>query len=206
MSVHGGQVGDPHRLTSQVLVQARPGRQAAIGKLTNPGTVAHPGTAGRPAAAGDQLRLARLPACRGAIEAYHPALHRARHRLDTGHRADGEESCHRIPIERRLQGQPHRQPAVCGEPAGPALYFTLGTTPIHRSSSSRLSWAGGGDADRSPCAVAWEETVDHPGCTTYSLAPNWSICACADRRKFDRVSRAYSAIRTLALRSSSRAP
>jgi hypothetical protein len=28
------------RLTSQVLVQARPGRQAAIGKLTNPGTVA----------------------------------------------------------------------------------------------------------------------------------------------------------------------
>jgi len=36
------------RLTSQVLVQARPGRQAAIGKLTNPGTVAN----GRAAAGG----------------------------------------------------------------------------------------------------------------------------------------------------------
>jgi hypothetical protein len=30
------------RLTSQVLVQARTGRQAAIGKLTNPRTVAQP--------------------------------------------------------------------------------------------------------------------------------------------------------------------
>lgn len=35
------------QLTAQVLVQARPGRQAAIGKLTNPRTVAHIAAAGR---------------------------------------------------------------------------------------------------------------------------------------------------------------
>jgi hypothetical protein len=56
----------------------------------------------------------------GAIEADRPAVYAAGHRLDTGHRAVGEERSHRIPVEWRLEWQPHHQPAVGGEPVGPA--------------------------------------------------------------------------------------
>jgi hypothetical protein len=56
----------------------------------------------------------------GAIEADRPAVHPPGHRLNARHRAAGEERRHRRPVEGRLERQPHGQPAVRGEPVGPA--------------------------------------------------------------------------------------
>ena len=95
------------RLTSQVLVQAQPGRQAAIGNLTNPGTVAHPSTLGCP----PRLSPATRPSAtrRGAAKSRGRLCVRRTTRAPRGLRL----GCHRVDAARSVRPQAHIQAGGC---------------------------------------------------------------------------------------------
>jgi len=79
-------------------------------------------------AAGVDLQNTRV-----AVQANRPAVAAILDRLHAGHGPIGEKRHHAVPVERRLEREPHRQSTIGGEPVGPptAIAQFCGRGPEH---------------------------------------------------------------------------